>query len=265
MLENNLTKIDYPKYTYYKFTSNNQLLQCSTEPDCALVSQEGFCASISPFQYCCFQSSLLGECVVELARGLYSYQLLNPSECELLCKSLRQIANFGRVGVNLIKQPGYEQFLALVVDYFSAFVLRAYCYPPDTRLEGAYIAAVSYSIGKDTSHPIHIDDSDVTLNLCLGESFEGGELVFGQRVVPQNRGTLSFSFLVAFFSSFFLSSFCVFSLFFHPFSFYIRRFTFRWRSDSFWQARAREQSHHRRAADEPRHLDESFHSLPSLL
>jgi hypothetical protein len=38
---------------------------------------------------------------------------------------------------------------------------------------------VDYEIGKDKKLDFHVDDSEVTINVCLGESFEGGSLYFG--------------------------------------------------------------------------------------
>ena len=37
---------------------------------------------------------------------------------------------------------------------------------------------VDYARGKDEDLGFHVDDSEVTLNLCLGEAFEGSELYF---------------------------------------------------------------------------------------
>ena len=37
---------------------------------------------------------------------------------------------------------------------------------------------VSYALGKDRDLSFHVDQSDVTLNVCLGRKFEGGGLYF---------------------------------------------------------------------------------------
>src|SRR5687768_1964605 len=37
---------------------------------------------------------------------------------------------------------------------------------------------VEYKIGKDVDLGFHIDDSEVTINVCLGQQFEGGGLYF---------------------------------------------------------------------------------------
>lgn len=38
---------------------------------------------------------------------------------------------------------------------------------------------VEYALDKDTSLDFHVDASDITLNVCLGNIFTGGELFFG--------------------------------------------------------------------------------------
>lgn len=48
---------------------------------------------------------------------------------------------------------------------------------------------VEYQRGGDRSLGFHVDDSEVTLNLCLGEGFSGGELYFEGRRCAQHRQT----------------------------------------------------------------------------
>lgn len=38
---------------------------------------------------------------------------------------------------------------------------------------------LAVKMGKDTKLDFHVDDSEVTLNLCLGRNFKGGDLFFG--------------------------------------------------------------------------------------
>ncbi len=45
-------------------------------------------------------------------------------------------------------------------------------------LGDAHGFSVSYGRGRDTSLGLHVDDSSVTLNLCLGEDFSGADVVF---------------------------------------------------------------------------------------
>jgi hypothetical protein len=49
--------------------------------------------------------------------------------------------------------------------------------------------AVEYRPGADVELGFHVDASDVTLNLCLGSSFSGGELYFEGRRCAEHRQT----------------------------------------------------------------------------
>jgi len=58
--------------------------------------------------------------------------------------------------------------------------LSKVCYPHiGNTLDGQYGFIVSYEMDKDRKLDFHVDDSEVTLNLCLGKIFEGGALFLG--------------------------------------------------------------------------------------
>jgi hypothetical protein len=51
-------------------------------------------------------------------------------------------------------------------------------YPHGGRLTQYHGFIVNYEPGKQKSLDLHYDDSDVTLNVCLGRKFTGGKLLF---------------------------------------------------------------------------------------
>ena len=59
--------------------------------------------------------------------------------------------------------------------------LAAFYYPDvdGASMDRHHGFIVEYEIGKDKSLDLHVDGSDVTLNVCLGREFTGGELYFG--------------------------------------------------------------------------------------
>ncbi|GIY53781.1 2-oxoglutarate and iron-dependent oxygenase domain-containing protein 2 [Caerostris extrusa] len=79
-------------------------------------------------------------------------------------------------------------------DNFSKILRTKYLDPlanvlfPEWRgneLDSHKIFTVGYKIDEDLELGYHFDNSEVTLNICLGKSFEGGELYFGDlRTVP---------------------------------------------------------------------------------
>ncbi len=52
---------------------------------------------------------------------------------------------------------------------------------------GAHAFAVSYGQGRDEDLALHVDDSTLTLTLCLGYAFTGGEVVFEGVRCPAHR------------------------------------------------------------------------------
>lgn len=56
-------------------------------------------------------------------------------------------------------------------------------------LDDAHAFTVSYRPDGDTGLGFHVDDSEVTLNLCLGHAFSGGDLYFAGRRCAAHRQT----------------------------------------------------------------------------
>lgn len=76
---------------------------------------------------------------------------------------------------------GAPALRALLADRFRAFGGDA--------LDGHYSYLVDYGRSGDEDLGFHVDDSEVTLNLCLGETFSGSELVMLGRRCDQHRQT----------------------------------------------------------------------------
>jgi len=69
--------------------------------------------------------------------------------------------------------------------------LAAECFPEvgGEDLDSHHGFIVEYQRGGDRSLGFHVDDSEVTLNLCLGGGFSGGELFFEGRRCEEHRQT----------------------------------------------------------------------------
>jgi hypothetical protein len=89
--------------------------------------------------------------------------------------------SYGLVIDELGMGPFFDVF---VKDYFSPFakIMNKGAY----ELDDHHTFIVEYFIGGDTNLSIHVDDSELTINLCLGvEGFTGGEVFFrGHRDKP---------------------------------------------------------------------------------
>ena len=83
----------------------------------------------------------------------------------------------------ILTNLGFEPLLApLMRDYIAP--VAALLFPEWVSASGdecaeVYAFTVQYQQGQDLSLAEHYDTSNLTLNLCLGKDFQGGDLVFG--------------------------------------------------------------------------------------
>ncbi len=69
----------------------------------------------------------------------------------------------------------------LVVDGLRPFAAQVFAEVGGAALDDHHAFVVEYAPGKDTALDFHVDDAEVTLNLSLGEDFDGGDLYFRGR------------------------------------------------------------------------------------
>lgn len=114
--------------------------------------------------------------------NVFVFDLLTP----LMCKSLLlRIANAPSEAPNSMNKYGVDLHGLGLDKWLHAVMLRHVLpiaqdyYPEVGKLAKPYGFIVKYAIGKQRKLDAHIDEpSAVTLNVCLGEEFEDGELVF---------------------------------------------------------------------------------------
>ncbi|XP_042413282.1 2-oxoglutarate and iron-dependent oxygenase domain-containing protein CP2-like [Zingiber officinale] len=128
----------------------------------------------------------------EPSPGIYIFSMLQPSLCEML---LDEVENFEK-WVNSVKfkimRPnamnkygavlddfGMETMLNKLMDDFISPVARVF-YPEvgGSTLDSHHGFVVEYGKDKDIELGFHVDDAEVTLNVCLGKDFSGGNLFF---------------------------------------------------------------------------------------
>lgn len=128
----------------------------------------------------------------EPAPGVYSFAMLQPSFCELL---LAEVENFEK-WVNAAKfktmKPntmnkygavlddfGLEAMLNKLMEEFICPISKVFFTEVGgSTLDSHHGFVVEYGNDKDIELGFHVDDSEVTLNVCLGKEFSGGELFF---------------------------------------------------------------------------------------
>lgn len=140
--------------------------------------------------------SVLEPAVLEPAgRDAWAVRILARDWCERMHEEVRAITvwtaehglaptrpnSMNRYGL-VLDELGYEPaFAALTRDWLRPFGALLYPEVGGATLDDHHAFVVQYDVSGDVELGFHVDQSDVTLNLCLGGDFEGGELYFRGR------------------------------------------------------------------------------------
>ncbi|KAL6040560.1 2-oxoglutarate and iron-dependent oxygenase domain-containing protein 2 [Balamuthia mandrillaris] len=119
---------------------------------------------------------------------LYSLVVFTPEFCQQL---IEEVDHFERSGLPVMRPNSMNNY-GLILDeigfrpFFSELrekyvvPLASMLYPDcgGDSLDDHHSFIVQYEMDKDRDLDFHYDDSEVTLNLCLGKDFQGGSLYF---------------------------------------------------------------------------------------
>ncbi|MEC7986555.1 MAG: hypothetical protein VX278_15420 [Myxococcota bacterium] len=142
--------------------------------------------------------------ITTIGRDLYSFPLFDPSTHQDFNDEIRGLLDWIELhqvstsapnsmheyGLILSDLHWEEQLQEIRIDIITP--LAAHLFPElDGRtLDSQHSFVVDYGYGRDTDLGFHVDNSEVTLNVCLGDQFSGSELYFQGRRCPQHRQTL---------------------------------------------------------------------------
>jgi len=128
----------------------------------------------------------------EVQRGVYVFDMLAPEFCRELVEEIEHFEQW-RTALDLpavrpntmnnygvvLDAMGFDSFLhQMMTEYVTPFSSLFYPDVGGDSLDVHHGFIVEYELGKDTQLGFHVDASDVTLNVCLGKEFTGGELFF---------------------------------------------------------------------------------------
>jgi len=136
--------------------------------------------------------------------GVYSFKMFVPEFCKLL---LEEVDHYEKSGLPLSRPNsmnnygiifddiGFEPMMDIIVkDFITPFAKSLFKNWGGETLDSHHAFMVKYKLGEDISLDTHVDDSEVTLNVCLGKEFIDGKLYFhGIRDTP-NEHTDYFEF-----------------------------------------------------------------------
>ncbi|GAV65741.1 2OG-FeII_Oxy domain-containing protein [Cephalotus follicularis] len=124
--------------------------------------------------------------------GVFTFEMLQPQFCELLLSEVENFERWVHETKLRIMRPntmnkygavlddfGMETMLDEFLDQFILPISRVF-FPEvgGSTLDSHHGFVVEYGIDRDVELGFHVDDSEVTLNVCLGKQFSGGELFF---------------------------------------------------------------------------------------
>lgn len=131
------------------------------------------------------------ELLKEVSPGIYVFDFLPQDFCNKILEEITHFEKWCEANGEKVHRPNsmnaygaifddfgfehcLEQLVAQVMNVFSAIA-----YPHiGATLDHHHGFEVAYQIGKDEDLDLHVDDSEVTLNVCLGKEFTAGELAF---------------------------------------------------------------------------------------
>jgi len=122
----------------------------------------------------------------ETGTGIYSFRMFTDQFCTELIQEVEHFEHSGmpimrpntmnNYGV-ILDEIGFEPFFQRLLDYVKPIATLFYGRMGAT-LDSHHAFIVQYKIGEDTDLGFHYDESEVTLNVCLGRTFIGGSLYF---------------------------------------------------------------------------------------
>ncbi|KAH6771509.1 DNA helicase ROCK-N-ROLLERS [Perilla frutescens var. hirtella] len=128
----------------------------------------------------------------EPSPGIFTFEMLQPRFCEMLLAEVENFEKWVHETKFRIMRPNTMNKYGAVLDDFGMetmldklmedFIrpLSKVFFPEvgGSNLDSHHGFVLEYGIDRDVDLGFHVDDSEVTLNVCLGKQFSGGELFF---------------------------------------------------------------------------------------
>ncbi|KAJ0447661.1 putative oxoglutarate/iron-dependent dioxygenase [Helianthus annuus] len=126
------------------------------------------------------------------APGVYAFDMLQPRFCEMLLPEVENFekwiceTNFKVMRPNtmnkfgaVLDDFGMDSMLDNLMEDFIRHISKLFFSDVGGyALDSHHGFVIQYGFNRDTDLGFHVDDSEVTLNVCLGKQFSGGELYF---------------------------------------------------------------------------------------
>lgn len=128
----------------------------------------------------------------EPSPGVFTFEMFQPQFCELLLSEVKNFEQWVNEVRFRIMRPntmnkygavlddfGLETMLDKLMEQFVRPISKVFFHEVGgSTLDSHHGFVVEYGNDRDVDLGFHVDDSEVTLNVCLGKQFSGGELFF---------------------------------------------------------------------------------------
>ncbi|GJU53923.1 uncharacterized PKHD-type hydroxylase-like protein [Tanacetum coccineum] len=141
----------------------------------------------------------------EPSPGIYEFDMLQPRYCEMLISEVENFEKWVReTNFELLRPNSMNNYGAVLDDFgmegtldtlmkdFVRHISKVYFTDVGGfDLDSHHGFVVVYGVDRDLDLGFHTDDSEVTLNVCLGKQFTGGDLFFrGMRCEDHVNGQI---------------------------------------------------------------------------
>jgi len=140
----------------------------------------------------------------ETETGIYSFEIFNLEFCRQLIEETENFENSGLPVTRpnsmnnygaILDDFGFEAFFSTLTEYISPFASILFPEYGGDSLDDHHAFIVQYKLKEDVDLDFHYDESEVTLNLCLGKQFTGGSLYFKGLLLKPETHSEDFEFL----------------------------------------------------------------------
>ncbi|XP_024357084.1 2-oxoglutarate and iron-dependent oxygenase domain-containing protein ICU11 isoform X1 [Physcomitrium patens] len=134
----------------------------------------------------------LRRILTEHSSGVFTFSMLKPSFCVKMLEEVEHFERWAQEARVKVMRPntmnnygavlddiGMESMLNhLMIRYLKPMAAVLFLNVGGCSLDTHHGFVVEYAMDRDLDLGFHVDDSEVTLNVCLGKEFDGGELFF---------------------------------------------------------------------------------------
>lgn len=123
----------------------------------------------------------------ETETWVYSFDLFTDDFCQQLLEEVDHFQNYGLPVIRpnsmnnyglILNEIGFGDFLTQLLEKHLSKLFTALFPEKYTHLDSHHSFIVQYKLQEDKELDFHYDDSEITLNVCLGKEFAGGDLYF---------------------------------------------------------------------------------------